>query len=193
MTYSALTQRPIQLNDYQQKELQESVSFDFRQVKDEEETEDASDLTPAESASPVEATNQEPKNATFWSSPEYLQQKLFEEEEKPLDITPATRENNSLVMAHHSTNPLLKSLYAQGLQICQPDNAINAFGEPPFTNWAQGYKETLDYIFLVDGSRDVNLLGLLKMPAKEEMGEGEPQEGRFPSDHVCEMAEVQVS
>lgn len=36
-------------------------------------------------------------------------------------------------------------------------------------------------------------MGLLKMPRREEMGEGEPQEGRFPSDHVCEIAEVELS
>ena len=70
---------------------------------------------------------------------------------------------------------------------------MNAFGEPPFTNWAQGYKETLDYIFVLRDNENVKLCGLLKMPRRDEMGEGEPQEGRFPSDHVCEMAEVELS
>ena len=50
----------------------------------------------------------------------------------------------------------------------------------------------MDYIFIVEGELrlPVKLLGLLKMPLREEMGEGEPQEGRFPSDHVCEMVEL---
>src|SRR2546430_7382229 len=48
-------------------------------------------------------------------------------------------------LKHHTSNPPLLSLYSSGLNLVQPENAINAFGEPPFTNWAQGYKETLDY------------------------------------------------
>jgi len=49
----------------------------------------------------------------------------------------------------------------------------------------------LDYIFIVEGELrlPVKLLGLLKMPQREEMGEGKPQEGRFPSDHIREMVE----
>jgi RNA exonuclease NGL2 len=115
--------------------------------------------------------------------------------EEPLNVTPATMENNSLVLEHHLSNPPLRSLYSMGLKLCQPDIAINAFGEPPVTNWAHGYKETLDYIFVVQNEMKdkVKLMGLLKMPRLDEMGEGEPQEGRFPSDHVCEMVEVELS
>jgi RNA exonuclease NGL2 len=201
MTYTALTQRPIQLTPIQEEELRESVMYDFRQIKDEEEeiAED-NDLTPVETSTPVDdAQNPETRALSgtipIWKTKEYLQQQLFVQEEKPLNITPATTENNLLVLQHHTSNPPLKSLYAEGLKLCQPDNAINAYGEPPFTNWAQGYKETLDYMFVLEkeDSEKVKLLGLLKMPKREEMGEGEPQEGRFPSDHVCEIAEIDIS
>jgi RNA exonuclease NGL2 len=205
MTYTALTQRPIHLTPYQQNELTESVNYDFRQVKDEEEEmADENDITPADtntitpsdpSSAPLEAeTSNDNNNGTpIWKTKEYLKQALLESQEKPLNITPASISNNSLVLAHHTSNPPLQSLYSAGLNLVQPDNAMNAFGEPPFTNWAQGYKETLDYIFVLRDNENVKLCGLLKMPRRDEMGEGEPQEGRFPSDHVCEMVEVEVS
>jgi RNA exonuclease NGL2 len=206
MTYTALTQRPIQLTSYQQDELQESVTYDFRQVKDEEEElPEDSDLTPAGAVTP--ADNQDvhvsitdspatdSSTTPVWKTKEYLTQRLLVQEEKPLNITPASMANNALVLGHHSLNPALKSLYSSGLKLCQPDNAVNAFEEPPFTNWAHGYKETLDYIFVLDekSKQNVRLSALLKMPRRNEMGNGEPQEGRFPSDHVCEMVEVELS
>lgn len=200
MTYTALTQRPIELTPTQHDELIRCITFDFRHINDEEEISDDGDYTPGGALSPsdnngVPDTGPTNQAMPVWKTGEYLQQRLLEMEEKPMNITPATLENNALVLAHHSLNPPLKSLYAYGLKLCQPDNAIGAFGEPPFTNWAQGYKETLDYIFVVnDTEREkVRLLGLLEMPRKGDMGEGEPQEGRFPSDHVCEMVEIEVS
>jgi RNA exonuclease NGL2 len=206
MTYSALTQRPIQLTPYQQNELRESVSYFFRKVKDEEEeVGEEVDGTPAGSMTPAENTTTDPSGnepthqstePPLWKTPEYLKQQLHLAEEKPLNITKASLENNDLVRAHHLLNPPLRSLYSTGLRLCQPDNALNAFGEPPFTNWAHGYKETLDYIFLADrengGQNSVRLMGVLSMLRRDEMGEGEPQEGRFPSDHVCEMVEVEI-
>lgn len=154
MTYTALTQRPIELTQRQQEELKESVAYDFRQVKDEEEIAEDGDFTPAGTSTPADPPQIPQSEAVLetpvWKTKEYLQQQLFAQEEKPLNITPATMENNALVLQHHTSNPPLKSLYSMGLKLCQPDNAINAFGEPPFTNWAQGYKETLDYIFILD-------------------------------------------
>jgi len=203
MTYTAMTQRPISLTPNQERELKESVSFDFRQVKDEEEelAED-SDFTPLGTSTPLDPLEPQNSDSTLsstnpipmWKTKEFLKHPLSTQEEKPLNITPATLDNNSIVIQHHTSNPKLQSLYSLGLKLCQPDNASNTFGEPPFTNWAQGYKETLDYIFVMDReeARKVKLLGLLKMPRKDEMGEGEPQEGRFPSDHVCEMVEVEL-
>ena len=62
MTYAALTQRPIRLNAYQSKELEESISFDFRQVKDEEEIEDIEEDSTLvlESSTPRDPTTQDP-------------------------------------------------------------------------------------------------------------------------------------
>jgi len=207
MTYTALTQRPIALTPYQQNELTESVNYDFGHVKDEdEEMADESDITPTETMTPSEnipaaidpeissRTNKSDISASVkhWKIEGHSKHALSEQDEKPLNITPATISNNDLVLKHHTSNPPLLSLYSSGLKLVQPENAINAFGEPPFTNWAQGYKETLDYIFVLSGNQNINLTGLLKMPRRDEMGEGEPQEGRFPSDHVCEMVEVQL-
>jgi RNA exonuclease NGL2 len=201
MTYTALTQRPIELTTYQQDELNQSLNYDFQHVKDEdEEPADEGEITSTETITPIDRETSSSNSKSdisasepHWKSEEHSKQALLESEEKPLNITPATISNNDLVLAHHRSNPPLQSLYSSGLNLVQPDNAINAFGEPPFTNWAHGYKETLDYIFVLRGNQNIRLTGLLKMPRRDEMGEGEPQEGRFPSDHVCEMVEVQLS
>lgn len=187
MTYNALTQRPIILTPRQQEELEGSVAYDFRNVK--EEDEEISNDNESRTSTPFDPIEDSSSSKPLWT-PKDLLQPLLPEQEKALSITPATLENNSLVLKHHAANPPLESLYSRGLKICQPDGATGPFGEPPFTNWSHGYKETLDYIFAVKGDERVKLLGLLRMPTVGEMGEGEPQEGRFPSDHVCEMAEI---
>ena len=191
MTYNALTRRPIVLTPRQEEEMEGSVTYDFRNIK-EEEDEDIptdNDLPPSGSSTPFNPTQDSSGSTSLWSSKD-LQQLHLPEQEKALSITPATIENNSLVLEHHAANPPLESLYSRGLKASQLDGASGAFGEPAFTNWSHGYKETLDYIFAVRGDKRVKLLGLLRMPTVEEMGAGEPQEGRFPSDHVCEMAEI---
>jgi len=200
MTYTALTKRPISLTHRQQLELSQSVEYDFRQVKDEEEEfPEDSDIPSTDMSTPGDIDSWEtlkPGTSEATAAPQFNQlPESITVREEPLNVTPATMENNSLVLQHHASNPPLKSLYSMGLKLCQPDNAINAHGEPPVTNWAHGYKETLDYIFIVQNEmkHKVKLTGLLKMPRLEEMGEGEPQEGRFPSDHVCEMVEVELS
>ena len=177
--------------------MKESVEYEFRSAMDEEEefAED-SDIPSTGISTPADiddSTTSVTPDATARIKANDFPVSIQGEE--PLNITRATLENNTLVLEHHASNPPLKSLYSLGLKLCQPDNAINAFGEPPITNWAHGYKETLDYIFVVQNEMKdkVKLLGLLKMPRLDEMGEGEPQEGRFPSDHVCEMVEVELS
>ena len=196
ITYNALTQRPIRYTPSQQEEMMESVTFDFREVQDEEEEILEDTLTGGLTHNGTEGLDFERsrKGMTIRETKELSQQRLLDIEDQPLNITSATLEHNDLVLAHHEANPALTSLYARGLKLCQPDNATNAFGEPPFTNWAHKYKETLDYIFVIgDSINRVKLTGLLKMPRIEEMGVSEPQEGRFPSDHVCEMVEVELS
>jgi RNA exonuclease NGL2 len=197
MTYTALTKRPIHLTPRQQTELKESVEYDFRQVKDEEdEVAEDSDFPSTDISTPADIDDSETakSDATTPRKANDIPVSNLQREE-PVNITRATMETNALVLEHHASNPPVKSMYSVGLKLCQPDNAVNAFGEPPITNWAHGYKETLDYIFVVQNEMKdkVKLLGLLKMPRLDEMGEGEPQEGRFPSDHVCEMVEVELS
>ncbi|EEB09320.1 CCR4/nocturin family endoribonuclease [Schizosaccharomyces japonicus yFS275] len=109
----------------------------------------------------------------------------------------------------HAKNPVVKSLYSYGYKKVHPGNAGNTFEHPSFTNWADKYRGHLDYIFVMDRNAvsapkteevndsgritdDVRLVSLLRCPENNEMNEAEPQEGRFPSDHVAIMAEVQV-
>lgn len=184
MTYSALTQRPIVLAPRQQEELEASVAYDFRNIKEEEEETE----TDTESET-LDTTRDSLGSTASWSAKD-LQQPLLPEQEKALSIDPASLDNNTLILKHHLANPVLESLYSRGLKDVQQEAATGTFGEPPFTNWSHGYKETLDYIFAIKGDDKVRLLGLLSMPLVKEMGRGEPQEGRFPSDHVCEMVEI---
>lgn len=71
----------------------------------------------------------------------------------------------------------------------------NALGsEPPFTNWTEGFKDTIDYIFV---SKPFEVCGVLHLPSASEMGP-EPNslpransEGKgYPSDHLPLMAEL---
>src|SRR5271170_6885915 len=154
MTYTALAKRPIHLTHRQQMELKESVEYDFRQVKDEEEefAED-SDIPSTDISTPADIDDSETARPVLPVATALMKvndiPKSIRQREEPLNITRATMENNTLVLEHHASNPPLKSLYSLGLKLCQPDNAIIAFEEPPITNWAHGYKETFDYIFIV--------------------------------------------
>ncbi|KAF8977544.1 hypothetical protein BGZ46_007314 [Entomortierella lignicola] len=69
-------------------------------------------------------------------------------------------------------------------------------GEPVFTNFANWFKDTLDYIYLFDepvpenGARLVPLR-LLEIPDKSHLGHGLPDEN-FSSDHLCLMVEFAI-
>lgn len=104
------------------------------------------------------------------------------------------------------------SLYSVGYKQVHPENAgvDNDRNEPFFSNWAHAWRGLLDYIFVlsdwngedysqrvdtvaeVEQQQGVRLLALLQMPEREQMGEGQPRIGEYPSDHLCMMAEVEL-
>lgn len=103
----------------------------------------------------------------------------------------------------HEQNPVLFSLYSVGYKLVHPENAKNTFDHPAFTNWAHAYQGHLDYIFVMNRDTSlqtpenqvvegVKLKALLRVPLPSEMKEAEPLEGRYPSDHVALMANVQI-
>ncbi|KAF9438842.1 hypothetical protein BGZ76_004153 [Entomortierella beljakovae] len=69
-------------------------------------------------------------------------------------------------------------------------------GEPVFTNFANWFKDTLDYVYLLDepipenGVRLVPLR-LLEIPDKSHLGHGLPNEV-FSSDHLCLVVEFAI-
>ncbi|KAF9111428.1 hypothetical protein BGX27_004942 [Mortierella sp. AM989] len=69
-------------------------------------------------------------------------------------------------------------------------------GEPVFTNFATWFKDTLDYVYLLDeplpenGARLVPLR-LLEIPDQSHLGHGLPNEN-FSSDHLCLMVEFAI-
>ncbi|KAG0045417.1 hypothetical protein BGZ83_009381 [Gryganskiella cystojenkinii] len=69
-------------------------------------------------------------------------------------------------------------------------------GEPAFTNFANWFKDTLDYVYLLDeplqaeGARLVPLR-LLEIPDASFLGHGLPDEN-FSSDHLCLLVEFAI-
>ncbi|GJJ73452.1 RNA exonuclease NGL2 [Entomortierella parvispora] len=69
-------------------------------------------------------------------------------------------------------------------------------GEPAFTNFANWFKDTLDYVYLLDeplkadGARLVPLK-LLEIPDASFLGHGLPDEN-FSSDHLCLLVEFAI-
>lgn len=74
----------------------------------------------------------------------------------------------------------------------EPPTAVNRYigrNEPRFTNYTGMWSLMLDYIFIV-GEQDAQVKSLLQMPREEQLSPGLPAMGRFPSDHLCLMAEI---
>ncbi|KAF9583440.1 hypothetical protein BGW38_009455 [Lunasporangiospora selenospora] len=69
-------------------------------------------------------------------------------------------------------------------------------GEPTFTNYATWFKDTLDYVYLLDEPVPENgaqliPLKLLEIPDKSFLGLGLPDEN-FSSDHLCLMVDFAI-
>lgn len=124
---------------------------------------------------------------------------------------------DELQKLHNELDLRSTSLYSLAYHIVHPENANidNDRNEPLISNWAHVWLGLLDYIFVVndwDGTtshaekveslehfeRDssMRVLSLLRMPTEEEMGPREltglPQLGKYPSDHLCLMAKVEL-
>lgn len=66
--------------------------------------------------------------------------------------------------------------------------------EPAFTNWTEGFKDTIDYIFV---SKPLKVCAVLQLPSTSEMGpepnslpRANPEGKGYPSDHLPLMAEL---
>ncbi|GEQ67863.1 hypothetical protein JCM33374_g1529 [Metschnikowia sp. JCM 33374] len=141
------------------------------------------------------------------------------EDENPdpehFDFTPETSLQISKVQnLHNSIDLRAISLYSVGYGHVHPENSglDNNKNEPLFSNWTDTWKGLIDYICVVCDWQNTNntqidsldqftaassmkLLGLLKMPSKEDMGPesfGLPQPGMYPSDHLCMMATLEL-
>ncbi|KAI1310276.1 hypothetical protein EDD11_003776 [Mortierella claussenii] len=98
-------------------------------------------------------------------------------------------------------NPAEVNAAAAAATAAEETTAIAAYeqhthGEPIFTNFATWFKDTLDYVYLLDeplneeGARLVPLK-LLEIPDKSFLGHGLPNEN-FSSDHLCLMVEFAI-
>lgn len=122
----------------------------------------------------------------------------------------------SLQSAHRDLKMRAISLYSIGYKQVHPENSNihNERNEPGFSNWAHAWRGLIDYIFVIsdwDDNSDysstvdsveqvqkvqgVKLLGLLRLPTYEEMEpipSGLPKVGKYPSDHLAIIAEVEL-
>lgn len=123
---------------------------------------------------------------------------------------------DDLEKLHNDLDMRAISLYSVGYSSVHKENAgrDNDRNEPFFSNWAHTWRGLLDYIFVVTDwdkqesfadkidllrelkeESDVKLLGLLRLPEPEEMGEepsGQPRTGQYPSDHLCIIAKIEL-
>lgn len=91
-----------------------------------------------------------------------------------------------------------KAVSLYGLEYEKVDGANCKFQEPAYTNWAHTWRGCLDYVFYITNSDlkplKIKVNKLLKVPSEEEFGPlGLPQPGKYPSDHVCLVVEVEIA
>lgn len=107
---------------------------------------------------------------------------------------------DELISFHHQQTKRWISCYGHSYRRVDAENIDETYHEPWFSNWAAKWEGLLDYIFVLDQgegtekemiTRNTNVLDLLRMPRKNEMGPGEPREGRFPSDHLALMVNLE--
>jgi len=67
------------------------------------------------------------------------------------------------------------------------------FFEPPHTAFAHYWKATLDYIFLLDPCKEIEVLGVTEIPLAPVLEPGLPRKGISASDHVSLTAQIHVS
>ena len=76
-----------------------------------------------------------------------------------------------------------------GLALESEKRFISACGTPKYTNYTQGFKDCLDYIFIEDGMFDVEQV--IPLPNEEELSQHIALPNIvFPSDHVAIVADL---
>merc|ERR1712013_106762 len=76
-----------------------------------------------------------------------------------------------------------------GLALESEKRFISACGTPKYTNYTQGFKDCLDYIFIEDGMFDVEQV--IPLPSEEELSQHIAIPNIvFPSDHVAIVADL---
>lgn len=169
----------------------------------------------ATSQKPLSRQFEEPEMtlARSLADPDALRSMIDEPADKDFEPSPEHRQAiEQLKYSYDSLGYNAISLYSVGYGQVDPGNCglDNSEGEPFFSNWAHTWRGLLDYIFVLSPTlhqkqnhiqdllaeqEGVRLVGLLRLPRKEEMGpepSGQPRTGQYPSDHLCIMAEVEL-
>ncbi|CAL1533474.1 unnamed protein product [Lymnaea stagnalis] len=75
------------------------------------------------------------------------------------------------------------------LELYQPINMESACGRPAYTNFTQGFQETLDYIFI--DSDKLEVTSVVPMPSEEEVRAHVALPSIvFPSDHIAQICDL---
>lgn len=175
--YVSMTQKPVKFREMARNSLAKSLQYDWSR------------------GDPATAGNPNPVN---------------------FKVSPETAERISQIEEYHNSLELRAiSLYSLAYHLVHPENAglDNDRNEPPFSNWAHAWVGLLDYICVISdwwgeerygigslqditNETGVELIGLLRLPTEAEMGNpplGLPQKNMYPSDHLCMLAEVNLT
>ena len=122
---------------------------------------------------------------------------------------------DNMIALHNSINLRAVSLYSLGYRKVHPANVVldNGYhGEPEISHIAIGWSGLLDYMFLITGwdgtqvpevgdqtlseveaANRFQLLGLLRMPRRDEMPKHtQPHQGEYASDHLSMVASLRI-
>lgn len=214
--YLAMTEKPIKFTDRAKNVLGCSLSYTFSKERaldnelgdepdgDDEEC-DSEDDQPGTESQETDLNASEPPRLNNPLDPEPEQFQITKEQGDLI---------HQLEDAHNGIGLRAISLYSAGYAIVHPENATQFRNEPSFSNWVEKWNGMLDYILLIvpwskdddysknwDSHRslekyNIKLTKLLKLPTADEMGpqpNGQPRLNQYPSDHLCIMAEIQLS
>lgn len=122
---------------------------------------------------------------------------------------------DNMITLHNSINLRAISLYSLGYRKVHPANVVldkSYHGEPEISHIAIGWSGLLDYMFLITGwdgaqvpevgdqtlsevekTNRFQLLGLLRMPRRDEMPKHtQPHQGEYASDHLSMVASLRI-
>lgn len=97
---------------------------------------------------------------------------------------------DQLITTYHQNTRPWKSIYSNFGKINQDESQKGSFGEPKYTNYPSQFQGTLDYMFLEEDDRSIEVKRILMLPDVELLKPSLPNKN-FGSDHLCLVADLE--